>query len=238
MRMKNVGDCPEKLTCITHSWSTYDKNVITESFCIDSKKTKTINKRTKYLTNHQSVELTNEPKSGYKIKEFKYRHYGTLYKCTSPEGYNFDLQANVVLDIITNVGINSGVINCPLIWVRTGSVTKLIRYQSELYKNIIDYMTSPKVTPIAIKDLKEGVIYQNKTGKCYAYLGIGSIDGVKQKLWAYPSVLDLTHGTIRYFIHPGEKKMYYVSDDTRTITIDDILSLCNTHGLSSSGLSK
>lgn len=113
----------------------------------------------------QIVEYDNSPIDGSRIKIIGLEHRsqgGRAYKVVIDNKYYFDFREDVLLDTILECGINKGgILNGEFIWGRVGSQMKLIRYNSELHKELLSAQKRKQLKKIPNKELVVGDLYTN-----------------------------------------------------------------------------
>ena len=191
--------------------NTINKENVLYTYAVDSNNKKRIESATNWAMQHYSVaqkdvtefEMDNNI-SAIRILELEIRgEGGRAYKCVTPHGFYVDVREDVIMDVIENVGIEkNGLINAPFVWVAAGSQMKVVRKDSDLYKEYIQ-ATEIKKTE-SIKDLKPNTLYKDRNGYYVFYLGdkyiYDTVDGADyyyQRMYRPYNEKSNTHGKFK-----------------------------------------
>lgn len=123
-------------------------------------------------------KLPNNIVTNLAIYDVSHRMNNIVYKVIQDGKYKFDMYQDSMLDIIKNSSIVKGVIECPMIWLRIGSQTKIYRMHSEFHDQCV-ISESLKGKPIPTKELKSGYLYKNRCGDDFSYFGRCEYKGKK-----------------------------------------------------------
>lgn len=100
---------------------------------------------------------------------------GRAYKCIDQEGQYFDLREDIFLDALYNGEVESRdgkvFLMGKYIWARIESHMKLIRFESNLYNELMESKARKELKKIPAKEMEIGVIYETKGGELFVYVG-------------------------------------------------------------------
>jgi hypothetical protein len=138
--------------------------------------------------------VANEPRMGFKILDSRRRYRGNkVFRVYDPAGFELEISAENLCDLIDRSIINKGDILDQLVWGRLGAANYLIPSSSEEYKA---HLRGP--TKI---DLEPGMYLVNKTKTiAYRYEGrfnFRGITAIAHNLYRHPS----SGGTTRDFTY-------------------------------------
>lgn len=125
------------------------------------------------LKNPKVIETENKPIKNIVIVGLEERgNGGRAYKVVIDDNYYVDMREDVILDTIFNCGIEKGgKLKGEYVWVKYGSNMKLIRTNSDMYKQFEQGSEIHALPPLNKKDIVVGGIYSTKSGNSLLYLG-------------------------------------------------------------------
>lgn len=125
------------------------------------------------LKNPKVIETENKPIKNIVIVGLEERgNGGRAYKVVIDDNYYVDMREDVILDTIFNCGIEKGgKLKGEYVWVKYGSNMKLIRTNSDSYKQFEQGSEIHALPPLNKKDIIVGGIYSMKNGTTSLYLG-------------------------------------------------------------------
>ena len=180
--MKIIGNIPNNLKIIFSNISKVGGIEVTPAFIADATNNVTVangihwaNCRP-YQKQKQEVQIdetSNTPIEKIRILNLERREAcGRAYKVLLPDGYYVDLREDVLLDTIKTVGISpGGVLNGQFVFAIVGSLMKLVRVDSELYKQLTISTQEKSLKKILRKKLQVGHVYESHSGNQSIFLG-------------------------------------------------------------------
>lgn len=107
------------------------------------------------------------------IRNVKVVSANQIYNAVIINNYCVDLQVDVVMDTILQVGIDpGGILKGEYIWAKMGSSQmKLIRVGSELHRLIVEFESKKDIKMIGKKNLEVGGVYQDRRKNQAIFLG-------------------------------------------------------------------
>jgi hypothetical protein len=97
---------------------------------------------------------------------------GRAWKVVLPNGFFVDFREDILLETIRTVGVKEGgFLNGSFVWASIGSQIKLIRVDSELYKQIIKENKISAISSVQCSELEPMTFYRERKGDVALYLG-------------------------------------------------------------------
>ena len=113
-----------------------------------------------------TIELENKPRYGFKIIDTIHRYQGNkLFRIEDPAGFEIEISADNLFEIILECAIVKGAITDPLVYVRNGAQNDLISANSNLYKDLVSPAKSAAHISGAWMKHRTGNVYYRYEGK-------------------------------------------------------------------------
>lgn len=126
----------------------------------------------KYERPKVAITGITENNSGFKLQILSLEirgQGGRAYKVIDQKNRLFDLREDTLLEVLTNVGIEpDGILPGEYLWSLQGSEMKLIRFGSEIHKELLNNTENPEINKPVVPVM--GKTYTNSKGDWY-YLG-------------------------------------------------------------------
>jgi hypothetical protein len=108
-----------------------------------------------------------------RVVNIEYRSRGGLvFKVVDQRGYLFDLREDVLLDAVINPGVEpGGQLGGGYVWGVLGSQTRLVRYGSDLYDDLVESGKLRDLKKISLKALKPNTFYETRRGEIGLFVG-------------------------------------------------------------------
>lgn len=126
----------------------------------------------------QKSQRENLPMDGIRIVSLEHRgEGGRAYKVITKDNHYFDLREDVLLDAMLTEGISpGGILNGKFMFARVASEMKLVRYESELFRALLEAGERSILSSVSKADLKVGGLYEGKQGAKGLFLGFVSTE--------------------------------------------------------------
>lgn len=119
-----------------------------------------------------TVMIENKPLEGFALADLK-RRYSTdnvVWRVTHPEGFDFEISSENFCDLLAHTTIRQGVIEKPLMFVRSGQRNYLTYQGSDLHDKALPLSAVGKKH--GVKDLEVGYeVILSSEGESFSYVG-------------------------------------------------------------------
>ena len=135
--------------------------------------------------------FVNKPMSGFSLEKPVARStdwFGsgrTMFRVTHPYGYQFEITANNLFEILQEAGVEKGSLLGEYILAWDGAKLALLPTSSELYREYAEVTTAVNAGGLKPSGLIPGTIYKNKGGFEYVYLGRYYVANAKENTKPY-----------------------------------------------------